>query len=168
MKKSPAFACGAALMLTGFAANAASRYHLIKSIPITGDWTWGHIGIDSAHRHLLGERSRRIQASLTCHSFVTAKNLRIALKAKLSRHQLHAASRDPCRHGLACIVRRRFAIRQSRTRVSHRMTGSGVVAFLSIGVGAVKFLVAVFLNCSALFHMSSVILSSSLHAVRVT
>lgn len=53
MKKSPLFLSAAALLLTGFAAHAASGYHLIKSIPIPGDWTWDYIGMDSANRHVL-------------------------------------------------------------------------------------------------------------------
>jgi YVTN family beta-propeller protein len=52
MKKSPAFVCAVTLFLTGFAAHAASGYHLIKSIPIPGDWTWDYIGMDDAHRHV--------------------------------------------------------------------------------------------------------------------
>ena len=53
MKKSVGFFCVAALSVTGFAAHAASGYHLIKSIPIPGDWTWDYIGMDSTHRHVL-------------------------------------------------------------------------------------------------------------------
>ena len=53
MKKSPAFVCAVTVMLTGFAAHGASGYHLIKTIPIPGDWTWDYIGMDSAHRHVL-------------------------------------------------------------------------------------------------------------------
>ncbi|HEY4265364.1 MAG TPA: hypothetical protein VGM72_08600 [Micropepsaceae bacterium] len=52
MKKSSAFICAAALVLTGFASHAATGYHLIKSIPISGDWTWDYIGMDTAHRHV--------------------------------------------------------------------------------------------------------------------
>jgi YVTN family beta-propeller protein len=53
MKKSAALLCATALIATGFAAHAASGYHLIKTIPIPGDWTWDYIGMDSAHRHVL-------------------------------------------------------------------------------------------------------------------
>lgn len=53
MNKTPVLVCAAALILTGFAAHAASGYHLIKTIPIQGDWTWDYIGMDSAHRHVL-------------------------------------------------------------------------------------------------------------------
>jgi hypothetical protein len=53
MKKSVGFVCAVTLILSGFAAQAASGYHLIKSIPIPGDWTWDYIGMDSAHRHVL-------------------------------------------------------------------------------------------------------------------
>lgn len=53
MKRSLGFFCAVTLSLTGFAAHAASGYHLIKSIPITGDWTWDYIGMDSTHRHVL-------------------------------------------------------------------------------------------------------------------
>jgi YVTN family beta-propeller protein len=53
MKKLPAVVCAVTLMLTGFAAHADSGYHLIKTIPIQGDWTWDYIGMDSAHRHVL-------------------------------------------------------------------------------------------------------------------
>jgi len=53
MKKSAGFVCAATLIFSGFAAQAASGYHLIKSIPIPGDWTWDYIGMDSAHRHVL-------------------------------------------------------------------------------------------------------------------
>jgi YVTN family beta-propeller protein len=52
MKKSAGFVCAVTLILTGFAAHAASGYHLIKSIPIPGDWTWDYIGMDDAHRHV--------------------------------------------------------------------------------------------------------------------
>jgi YVTN family beta-propeller protein len=52
MKKFPSFVCAVTLILTGFAAHAASGYHLIKSIPIPGDWTWDYIGMDDAHRHV--------------------------------------------------------------------------------------------------------------------
>jgi hypothetical protein len=31
------------------AAHAAAGYHLIKSIPIPGDWTWDYVGMDVAH-----------------------------------------------------------------------------------------------------------------------
>jgi YVTN family beta-propeller protein len=49
------YACigAATLILTGVSAQAASGYHLIKTIPIQGDWTWDYIGMDSAHRHVL-------------------------------------------------------------------------------------------------------------------
>ncbi len=53
MKKSPAFICAATLILTSVAAHAASGYHLIKTIPIPGDWTWDYIGMDPDHRHVL-------------------------------------------------------------------------------------------------------------------
>jgi YVTN family beta-propeller protein len=53
MKKSPALVCAVTVILTGFAAHAASGYHLVKTIPIPGDWTWDYIGMDSAHRHVL-------------------------------------------------------------------------------------------------------------------
>lgn len=53
MKNSPAVVCAVTLLLTGFGAQAASGYHLIKTIPIPGDWTWDYIGMDSTHRHVL-------------------------------------------------------------------------------------------------------------------
>lgn len=53
MKKAPALVCGVTLLMTGFAAHAASGYHLIKTIPIQGDWTWDYIGMDPDHRHVL-------------------------------------------------------------------------------------------------------------------
>ena len=53
MKKSAGFVCAATIILTGFAAQAASGYHLVKTIPIPGDWTWDYIGMDSTHRHVL-------------------------------------------------------------------------------------------------------------------
>src|SRR5579871_2278449 len=53
MKKSLAFIGAATLALSGFAAHADSGYHLIKTIPIPGDWTWDYIGMDSTHRHVL-------------------------------------------------------------------------------------------------------------------
>jgi YVTN family beta-propeller protein len=53
MKKTAGMLCAATLVLTGFAAHAASGYHLIKTIPISGDWTWDYIGMDNAHRHVL-------------------------------------------------------------------------------------------------------------------
>jgi YVTN family beta-propeller protein len=52
MKKSFDFLFAGTLILTSLAAHAASGYHLIKSIPIPGDWTWDYIGMDSAHRHV--------------------------------------------------------------------------------------------------------------------
>jgi YVTN family beta-propeller protein len=54
MKKSAGFVCAFTLIVTGFAAHAAtSGYHLIKTIPIPGDWTWDYIGMDNTHRHVL-------------------------------------------------------------------------------------------------------------------
>jgi len=53
MKKSSAFICAATFILTTSASHAATGYHLIKTIPIPGDWTWDYIGMDSAHRHVL-------------------------------------------------------------------------------------------------------------------
>jgi len=53
MKKTSGLVCAVTLVLTGFSAHAASGYHLIKTIPIQGDWTWDYIGMDSAHRHVL-------------------------------------------------------------------------------------------------------------------
>jgi YVTN family beta-propeller protein len=53
MKKCAALACAVALTVTGFSAQADSGYHLIKTIPIPGDWTWDYIGMDSTHRHVL-------------------------------------------------------------------------------------------------------------------
>ena len=53
MKKSAGFVCAVTLMLSGFGAQAASGYHLIKSVPIPGDWTWDYIGMDSTNRHVL-------------------------------------------------------------------------------------------------------------------
>ena len=53
MKKTAGLVCAVTLGLTGFAAHAASGYHLIKTIPIQGDWTWDYIGMDSTHRHVL-------------------------------------------------------------------------------------------------------------------
>lgn len=53
MKKSALFLSATALLCTGFAAHAASGYHLIKDIPIAGDWTWDYIGMDPDHRHVL-------------------------------------------------------------------------------------------------------------------
>jgi YVTN family beta-propeller protein len=53
MKKSSAFICAATLILAASGSHAATGYHLIKSIPIPGDWTWDYIGMDSAHRHVL-------------------------------------------------------------------------------------------------------------------
>ena len=53
MKKTAGLVCAVMLGLTGFAAHAASGYHLIKTIPIQGDWTWDYIGMDSTHRHVL-------------------------------------------------------------------------------------------------------------------
>lgn len=53
MKKAAGFAFAATLMLSGFAAHADSGYHLLKVIPIPGDWTWDYIGMDSTHRHVL-------------------------------------------------------------------------------------------------------------------
>ncbi|HEX5279635.1 MAG TPA: hypothetical protein VFW28_06125 [Micropepsaceae bacterium] len=52
MKKIPAVACAVTLLMTGF-AQADSGYHLIKTIPIPGDWTWDYIGMDSTNRHVL-------------------------------------------------------------------------------------------------------------------
>jgi len=53
MKKSFASLCAVTVLAAGFAAHADSGYHLIKTIPIPGDWTWDYIGMDSTHRHVL-------------------------------------------------------------------------------------------------------------------
>jgi len=52
MKKSLAGVCVVALVLIASVCQAASSYHLIKSIPIPGDWSWDYIGMDSANRHV--------------------------------------------------------------------------------------------------------------------
>src|SRR5438094_1622212 len=53
MKKSVPLVCVLAFMIAGIASHAAgSGYHLIKSIPIPGDWSWDYIGMDSANRHV--------------------------------------------------------------------------------------------------------------------
>jgi YVTN family beta-propeller protein len=52
MKKSLALVGAAVLILIGIASHAAGGYHLVKSIPIPGDWSWDYIGMDSANRHV--------------------------------------------------------------------------------------------------------------------
>lgn len=53
MRKAPVLVCAVTLLMAGFGAQAASGYHLVKTIPIPGDWTWDYIGMDSTHRHVL-------------------------------------------------------------------------------------------------------------------
>lgn len=56
MKRLLGIACVTLLIVSAsmstLMSQAAGSYHLIKSIPIRGDWSWDYIGIDSVNRHV--------------------------------------------------------------------------------------------------------------------
>src|SRR5437867_13282179 len=52
MKKPLSVIFVASLLAFGTISHAADTYHLLKKIPIPGEWTWDYIGIDSANRHV--------------------------------------------------------------------------------------------------------------------
>lgn len=52
MKRLIGLACMTSLIVSASMSQAAGNYHLIKSIPIAGDWSWDYIGIDSVNRHV--------------------------------------------------------------------------------------------------------------------
>jgi len=52
MKKLSLVSCITSVLLFAALSHAAGGYHLVKTIPIPGDWSWDYIGIDSANRHV--------------------------------------------------------------------------------------------------------------------
>jgi len=52
MKRLFGIACITSLIVAASMSQAAGGYHLIKTIPIPGDWSWDYIGIDSVNRHV--------------------------------------------------------------------------------------------------------------------